>query len=104
MSTADMLLDFGFEVIEAASAEEALHLIKQGAQPNVVITDHLMPGMTGSDLATSIRSMHPGLPVLIVSGYAEVEGISADTPRLLKPFRNADLAAGLALLLPDFST
>ena len=103
MSTADMLIDLGFEVEEVASAEDARRRIEQGHAPDIVVTDHLMPGMTGADLARHLRAVRPELPVLIVSGYAEVEGIAADTPRLTKPFRNADLAASLAALIPAFS-
>jgi CheY-like chemotaxis protein len=94
LSTADMLTDLGFEVIEAGSAEEALRLLEAGTTPNLLITDHLMPGMNGADLAREARALRPALPVLpvlIVSGYAEVEGIAPDMPRLTKPFRNAEL-------------
>lgn len=100
MSTADMLNDLGFHVVEVTSAEEALRLLEAGDFPNLLITDHLMPGMTGADLAHEARLLRPGLPVLIVSGYAEVEGIAPDLPRLTKPFRNADLASSIAKLLP----
>ena len=98
MSTADMLMDLGFEVTEAASAEEALRLIEAGARPDLLVTDHLMPGMSGAELARTLRAMRPELPVLIVSGYAEADGLAGDLPRLTKPFRNADLAASLAAL------
>jgi PAS domain S-box-containing protein len=96
MSTADMLEDLGYEVIEASSAEEALQLLSAGTRADVLVTDHLMPGMSGSDLAREVRRMKPGLPILIVSGYAEVDGIAPDLPRLTKPFRNAELAERLA--------
>jgi CheY-like chemotaxis protein/two-component sensor histidine kinase len=101
MSTADMLNDLGYEVIEASSAEEALRLLKQGAPPDLIVTDHLMPGMSGAELAREVRATSPRLPILIVSGYAEVEGIAPDLPRLTKPFRNAELAERLAKLLPS---
>jgi CheY-like chemotaxis protein/two-component sensor histidine kinase len=100
MSTADMLIDLGFEVVEAGSAEDALQLLKAGTIPNLLITDHLMPGMNGVDLAREVQAIAPKLPILIVSGYAEVEGIAHDLPRLAKPFRNAELAASIATLLP----
>ena len=96
MSTADMLADLGYDVVEAASAEEGLRLIHNGLEPAVLVSDHLMPGMSGAQLAREIRCLRPGLPVLIVSGYAEEEGIDPDIPRLTKPFRNAELAASLA--------
>jgi CheY-like chemotaxis protein len=100
MSTADMLIELGYEVVEAASAEDALRLIKEGLAPSLLITDHLMPGMSGAELARNLRALKSGLPVLIVSGYAEVDGIDPDLPRLTKPFRNAELAVSLAALVP----
>ena len=95
-STADMLEDLGYEVVQAASAEEALRLIGGGLRPDVLMTDHLMPGMTGTELAGIVQADLPGTPVLIVSGYAEAEGLAPHYPRLVKPFRNSDLAASLA--------
>jgi CheY-like chemotaxis protein len=103
MSTADMLADMGFDVVETASAEEALAFIVSGRTPDVLVTDHLMPGMTGADLANRLRHTHPELPVLIVSGYAEADGIAVGTARLTKPFRNADFVASLAALMPGIS-
>jgi PAS domain S-box-containing protein len=98
MSTADMLNDFGYEVIEAGSAEEALNLIREGLSPSLLVTDHLMPGMSGAELACKLRLQHPKMQVLIVSGYAELEGLDPDIARLTKPFRRAELAASLAAL------
>ncbi|USI74730.1 PAS domain-containing protein [Sphingomonas morindae] len=98
MSTADMLLDLGYQVIEAESADAALRMIREGLAPDLLLTDHLMPGMSGAELARTLRAERPALPVLIISGYAEADGIEADLPRLTKPFRNADLAASLAAL------
>lgn len=96
MSTAGMLADLGYDVIEANSAEQALHLLNEGTAPDLVVTDHLMPGMSGTELALEMRAREPGLPILIVSGYAEVEGIAPDLPRLTKPFRYVELAESLA--------
>jgi len=98
MSTADMLTDLGYEVVEADSAEEALRLLNGGLSPELLVTDHLMPGMSGIDLARVVQSERPRIKVLVVSGYAEAEGISPDLPRLTKPFRNVELAASLAAL------
>jgi PAS domain S-box-containing protein len=95
MSTADMLSDLGYAVVEAESAEEALRLLRGGVKLDLVVTDHLMPGMTGTELAHIIRSERPEVEILIVSGYAEAEGIAPDLPRLTKPFRRDDLAAKL---------
>lgn len=100
ISTADMLIDLGFKVVEASSAEEALRLLKGGTSPDLLVTDHLMPGMNGAELASEARMLKPAMPILVVSGYAEVEGIAPEWPRLTKPFRNAELAASLAALMP----
>lgn len=97
-STADMLLDFGYQVQEANSGEAALALVRNGARPDLLVSDHLMPGMTGVDLIRAAREIQPGLPVLIVSGYAEADELAPDLPRLTKPFRRSELAAKLAEL------
>ncbi len=99
MSTADMLADLGYDVIEANSAEQALRLLDEGAAPDFLITDFLMSGLSGAELVLEVRARKPGLPILIVSGYAEAEGIAPDLPRLSKPFRNAELAQSLTNLL-----
>jgi hypothetical protein len=52
--------------------------------------------MTGADLARALRERR--LPVLIISGYSDVEEIAPDLQRLSKPFRQADIAAALAVL------
>ena len=96
MSTAEMLIELGYDVIEASSAEQALQLLNEGAAPELVVTDHLMPGMSGTELALEMRARKPGLPILLVSGYAEIEGIAPDLPRLTKPFRYVELAESLA--------
>lgn len=102
-STADMLEEFGYAVHEADCGEAALRLIAEGLAPDLLVTDHLMPGMTGVDLARTLRESLPHLPVLIVSGYAEVEGISIDLPRLAKPFRRAELASSIAAIFSENS-
>jgi CheY-like chemotaxis protein len=95
-STAHMLGEMGYTVTEVASAEEALRYLEDGAAPDLIVTDHLMPGMTGTDLARLLRARPDAPPVLLISGYAEDAGLPPDLPRLTKPFRQADLAAALA--------
>ncbi|PXA99135.1 hybrid sensor histidine kinase/response regulator [Nostoc sp. 3335mG] len=98
MSTAHMLADLNYRVVEATTAEDAIRMIGEGLKPDIVVTDHLMPGMSGAQLARRLQVSHPALPVLIVSGYAEEEGIDSDIPRLTKPFRNDELQASLSAL------
>ncbi|KQN91959.1 hypothetical protein ASE90_04170 [Sphingomonas sp. Leaf67] len=95
MTTADMLQSLGYEAVEADSATEAEQMLAQ-RRFDLVVTDHLMPGRTGVWLARAIEDRHPGLPVLIVSGYADIDGLAPDLPRLTKPFREAELARAIA--------
>ena len=94
-----MLCDLGFEVTEAASAEEALRIVEGGLEPDLLVTDHLMPGMNGTDLVRFLKTRRPGLPAILVSGYSNMAGVAADLPRLQKPFRSADLAQMVATVL-----
>lgn len=73
-------------------------MIREGLRLDLLVTDHLMPGMNGTDLARIIQAEHPGAQIVVVSGYAESEGIAPDLPRLTKPFRNDELAASIAKL------
>lgn len=97
-STSYMLADLGFSVIEVASGEEAMRLLDAGQPFDLLVTDHLMPGISGTDLARRVRTSRPDTAVLLVSGYAELEGLDPDLPRLAKPFRKSELAERLAEL------
>jgi signal transduction histidine kinase/CheY-like chemotaxis protein len=97
-STAEMLRALGYEVVEAESGEEALRLVGDGLRPDLLVTDHLMPGIDGTDLARMVLSERPEVQILIVSGYAECDGIAPDLPRLTKPFRCDELQTSLARL------
>ncbi|HTI30818.1 MAG TPA: ATP-binding protein [Sphingomonas sp.] len=99
-ATADMLVDLGYHVIEAESAEAALLLLDAGTLVDALVTDHLMPGMSGTELAQMVAARSPPLPALIISGFAEVGGLAPALPSLSKPFRRDDLAAALAELIP----
>jgi len=95
-ATAQMLQDLGYQVVEANSGEGALQMIRDGLRPDYLVSDHLMPGMTGTELARTVRTIAPEVGVLIVSGYADVESLSPELAHLSKPFRQADLADALA--------
>jgi PAS domain S-box-containing protein len=97
-STADMLDEMGYRVVEAGSAEAALGLLDGGLRPDLLVTDHLMPGMTGVDLVREVQGRLPGTPALLVSGFADVDDLDPDLARLTKPFRASDLAASLERL------
>src|SRR5438094_1162589 len=92
--TAAMLEELGHIATEVESAESALQVLQVDAKIDLVLTDHAMPGMTGTELAKLIRHKWPELPVVIATGYAELPGeLDAGVPRLSKPYRQQDLAA-----------
>jgi signal transduction histidine kinase len=72
-STVDLLEDLGHEVIEVHSAIEALRLLEDGLAADLLITDHAMPGMTGIELVREVRRQYPQLPILLATGFAELE-------------------------------
>jgi PAS domain S-box-containing protein len=91
-ATAAMLRDLGYDVIEFASAGEALSAIRSNLAVDALVTDYLMPAMTGAQLITELRGAGVSLPALLVTGYAAAEDLPADIVRLAKPFRQTDLA------------
>jgi PAS domain S-box-containing protein len=96
-ATSQMLADLGYTVLEAGSAREGLEHLRD-PRVRLVVTDHLMPGMTGTELAREIQAVRPSLPILIISGYADLDDVAPDLPRLMKPFREAELSAALTAL------
>ncbi|TNC51623.1 PAS domain S-box protein [Rubellimicrobium rubrum] len=102
IGTADMLRDLGYEVVEANGGAAALQTLRSGLKPDLLVTDYLMPGMTGVELARAARQLRPELPALLISGYQDVLDATVDgLPRLAKPFRQAELAARVAGALDD---
>ena len=98
--TAAMLEDLGHIATEVESAESALQVLRSEANIDLVLTDHAMPGMTGTELAKLIRRNWPELPVVIATGYAELPGeLDSGVPRLSKPYRQQDLAALVTRLI-----
>ena len=92
MNTVLMLEDLGHEVKEATSAGAALDLFTANGGFDLVVTDHSMPGMTGSDLARQLRQFQPGLPIVLASGYTDLPpGSLQELVRLTKPYTEDQL-------------
>ena len=87
-----ILTGHGHEVLTAAHPDEALAIASQGTPIDMLITDVVMPGMSGPQLAARLTELQPGLPVLFISGYTDSPG---ELPRganlLRKPFTSAAL-------------
>ncbi|HLI99857.1 MAG TPA: PAS domain S-box protein [Bradyrhizobium sp.] len=97
LNTSSLLEELGHTVYSAPSAIHALDILRRGKQIDLMITDQLMPGMTGSELATAIRANRPELPIILATGYAELgPGEGEGIPRLSKPFSQHDLAEAIA--------
>ncbi len=101
----ESLRDFGYTVIEAASAEEALPLAaRHGPRRSIaeedsdgcidmVITDVRMPGMSGLELADRLQSERGELKVIVMSGYFQPQPVKQRFLR--KPFRMHELASAV---------
>ena len=99
-TTAAMLSDFGHEVVEAATGSAALVALKGGdCSYDLMITDYAMPHVSGAEFLREARKLCPGVPALMITGYADADAIK-DRPEavevLLKPFTPRKLEAALA--------
>jgi DNA-binding NtrC family response regulator len=100
-NTAALLVDLGHVVATAGGGREALERLR--ADPtafDLVITDQVMPQMTGLQLRDEIGRLRPAPPVLIMTGFAEfAPAIARDFQRLPKPFTQAELSAAIVRVL-----
>src|SRR6202790_5570496 len=100
MSTTEMLEDLGHQVIGASSGLHALDIIRSEQPIDLMMTDHVMPGMTGIELAAASPRVRHSLPILLATGYAELpDGAQPDLPRLAKPYHQDQLRDRLDQLL-----
>ncbi|MDO6413965.1 ATP-binding protein [Sphingomonas sp. BIUV-7] len=101
-ATGEALVELGYAPILLGSGEEAIALLAERSDIRLMITDVLMPGMTGPELVRAVRPRHPGLAVLFVTGYVGEAG-EADSfsghDVLRKPYTLAGLAGAVAAAL-----
>ncbi|MDB5637309.1 MAG: Histidine kinase [Bradyrhizobium sp.] len=97
LNTSALLEELGHKVYSASSGMRALEILCREESIDLLITDQVMPGMTGAELASKIRAEKPELPVILATGYAELPlGEAEGIPRLAKPFRQQDLVEAIA--------
>jgi two-component system cell cycle sensor histidine kinase/response regulator CckA len=104
VSTARMLERRGFHAITAATPGEALDILRGDTPIDLLISDVVMPETYGTDLIRQARALRPGLPALLISGFADQQNerhdpIPEGVPFLPKPFDLVDLLAQVRALL-----
>ena len=95
-NTEAMLEDLGHIVIAATSGGAALKILSEGKTIDLVITDQVMPGITGLQLSDAIKAEWPDLVVMLATGFAEAPHRKLLLPRISKPFTQTDLAQQIA--------
>jgi signal transduction histidine kinase/ActR/RegA family two-component response regulator len=101
-STMDALEELGYRAVACPGGREALDLLARTADFDLVVTDVMMPGMTGTELAAEVRRRFPHIPVMFVTGYVGEAGETEDLlggELLRKPFTVAALADTVAAAL-----
>ena len=107
--TARRLRDLGYRVLEAGHGAEALAILAEAPDVEIVFSDPVMPGsMSGFDLAREVRKRFPPVRVILTSGYSAELMNQADIPQLdlqvlRKPYRQAELACVFRAALADRS-
>jgi PAS domain S-box-containing protein len=100
MSTKAMIEDLGHQVVAVCDGAEALMVINDHGDFDLVITDHVMPNMTGTELARHVARLSPNLPVIIASGFTDNPSLTATgLQRLPKPFNQVELAKALSSMV-----
>jgi len=100
-----MLSDAGYNILLAESGTEALEKVRAHNGPiHLLLTDMVMPGMSGVEVAEQVRALHPDVKILFASGYPESHltqsGLEVDERSLIrKPFNRAELAKAIRTLL-----
>jgi two-component system, cell cycle sensor histidine kinase and response regulator CckA len=95
-----VLSTFGYQVITASSGQKALEILdRNDPQIDLVITDRVMPTMSGRELVERIQQTAPGTRILCTSGYAWPSAQVSDQPYLQKPFTAQGLLLKVRQLL-----
>ncbi len=99
MNTVLMLEDLGHKVFAATSGAEALEILAREGDIDLLITDQIMPQMTGVQLLQKVAAARPSLPVILATGYAELPASEElQAVRLSKPFLQEDLARAISTI------
>ncbi|MDD1968536.1 response regulator [Pseudomonas putida] len=96
--TSMMLSSLGYSVVEADSGHDALKKVDSGI--DLVLTDFAMPNMTGAELSDLLKRDRPELPVMFITGFADIDILDVDQQLIVqKPYKEEELARKLARVL-----
>jgi CheY-like chemotaxis protein len=98
----DILSTKGYEVVPVTNGRAALSALARNLSVRLLVVDFTMPEMNGGAVAREALTGHPHIPILIITGYADVESIKAELPEvalLRKPFTPRQLTTRIADLL-----
>lgn len=93
------LQGLGHRVLAMPDGAAALEILSRSDAVDVLITDYAMEGMNGVELIHEARRLRPNLPVMLITGYADLTDVMDDIVLLHKPFQAADLVSNLQNLL-----
>ena len=91
-----LILEQDYELIMADSGEACLHILANSKDVGLVFMDIKMPKIHGIELLAEVKKKHPGVPVIMVTGYNSVE-LAAEASRLgasgyiVKPFKSQEI-------------
>jgi two-component system cell cycle sensor histidine kinase/response regulator CckA len=94
----------GFRVLQATDGADAINLVNRYGPPHIVLTDVLMPGISGAEMARRLRERWPTLPIIFMSGYSAEElgrqgTMTFDGESIQKPFKLSELAESVTRAL-----
>ncbi len=103
----ELLKDENYEVFTAGSGAEAMKVLRE-TDLDLIITDMLMPGMTGLELLTEAKIFDPDLPIIMITAFGEVEKAVAAMQAgafnyLTKPFNNDELLVSIQKAIEHYS-
>jgi signal transduction histidine kinase len=104
-----ILVSAGYEILLAASVNQATAILDEGADVSLVLTDYIMPKKGGAELAEVVEQAYPHIKILFMSGYAapqlHAHGFKGDKVRrhglIQKPFSSEELISGVRSALED---
>jgi DNA-binding response OmpR family regulator len=99
----EVLQDNGFVVEDAEDAAAGMRVMQSGSKIDLIVSDIGLPGMNGRQFAEAVHQQQPGMPFLLITGYAgtalQENELSAGMEILIKPFDLGVLAAKVLAML-----